>query len=767
MSDTTNATPRVRLAGRYDLLDRLGEGGMGVVHKAWDCNLKTDVVIKIPRMNVPAAKQFADRFAREVQSLVRLRHPHVVGILDVGEHQGAPFAVLQYLSGGSLKDRGARDFTGRPVPVSPASLRGWLAEIAGALDFVHAQGFVHRDVKPDNILFDAHGNVFLSDFGIAKVWASLASDSSGTNLTNPGGLIGTVAYMAPEQMGGQVCDGRADQYALAVTVYEQLAGKGPFADLTFNQVIVRKASNEVQPLYAVNPAIAKAVAAVVQRGMAPEPKDRFPTCAALAKALLGAVTDGTESLPPTGTFHPPGPVSLPCPGCGNTIPLTPALFGKRVSCFKCRREHSVAPDGRQLAPTAPIPPPLPTPSRPVPPPLPSPRRETAPLSLDDTEPLLPDAPHKPGRRSKVPLLLAGVAALSALVLGLALYRFWPRGTVTRDDVVTGTIDIDFKTRQKDAPPDAVDTYTVDLVVRTEDDLQVFYRGTIHRRAPTKGAAPVPGSLRFNLTITAQRVTTAGQPVEGKVREVGKITGIVPRSGDGLYTFDKLEWTNELGATLPFAGKMQEKRRDDRERRPIEVPVFVGGERMTYLVADSDPMKFHELVLPEDTGLKLPAAELAGDLTFDYQKGSYLPNDLTFTSGKTADRVMGIINWDKNPAEYVRNVPVGELATNARSQYRFNLVFVPAATAPGSGGGRVSKDDEKRLAVTDKSLSTLTGSIDYSDDGPVRKEVTDLEPSVLPYRSKLTFRLNANRLTPRQVHMFLRMWLLMSGPVNDE
>src|SRR5688572_9696568 len=318
MSDQSNTTPRLRLSGRYDLLEQLGEGGMGVVHKAWDANLKTEVVIKIPRPSGPATAQFTERFAREVQALVRLRHPHVVGVLDVGEHQGSPFAVLQYLSGGSLKDRGARDFGGRRVPAPPASLRGWLSEIAAALDFVHSQGFIHRDVKPDNILFDAHGNVYLSDFGIAKVLASLAaSEQSAANLTNPGGLIGTLAYMAPEQMGSQGYDGRVDQYALAVTAYELLAGKGPFADLTFSQVLARKIDGELQPLHAANPALPKAVSAAVHRGMSGEPDERFPNCAAFARAVLDAVSQGTEPMSGPRPGPPPLPIGVspqPCPG---------------------------------------------------------------------------------------------------------------------------------------------------------------------------------------------------------------------------------------------------------------------------------------------------------------------------------------------------------------------------------------------------------------------------------------------------------------------
>src|SRR3954467_15743629 len=129
--------------GRYWVVARLGEGGMGVVYKARDRNLDTDVVVKVPRRALLQDKLHARRFAREVRSLVRLAHPFIVKILDVGRHEGQPFAVMQYLAGGNRDDR-RRGPDGRPAPLPPTSLRGWLENVAGALDFIHAQGHVPR-----------------------------------------------------------------------------------------------------------------------------------------------------------------------------------------------------------------------------------------------------------------------------------------------------------------------------------------------------------------------------------------------------------------------------------------------------------------------------------------------------------------------------------------------------------------------------------------------------------------------------------------------
>ena len=145
---------------------------MGFVYRALDKNLDADVVNKVPRRSMLDDPEFAGRFAREIRSLVKLSHPGIVKVTDVGEHDGVPFAVMQDLSGGSLEDYAAAERTDEAVRFLPlGGSSDWLPGVAAALDFVHAQGYVHRDVKPGNILFDAHGHVYLSDFGVAKVMA--------------------------------------------------------------------------------------------------------------------------------------------------------------------------------------------------------------------------------------------------------------------------------------------------------------------------------------------------------------------------------------------------------------------------------------------------------------------------------------------------------------------------------------------------------------------------------------------------------------------
>jgi serine/threonine-protein kinase len=322
------------LDGRYRVVSRLGEGGMGFVYRARDTRLDADVVIKVPRPSMLEDPGFADRFAREIRSLVRLEHPHIVRVSDVGTHDGLPFAVMQFLPGGSLRDRQRHGPDRRPVPGALADLHTWLATVADALDFIHARKYVHRDVKPDNILFDAAGHATLSDFGIAKAVSEGAANAvRSATLTGVGMVLGTPHFMAPELIMGQPFDGRVDQYALAVTVYELLAGRYPFEGPNAAAIFVLHTTDQAPPLASVRPEVPVALSVAVARAMAKDPGQRFPHCTAFARAALDALALPEVAAAPAAEDTQP---RVPCPNCGKPCRMRPELAGQRVRCPKCK-----------------------------------------------------------------------------------------------------------------------------------------------------------------------------------------------------------------------------------------------------------------------------------------------------------------------------------------------------------------------------------------------------------------------------------------------
>jgi serine/threonine-protein kinase len=266
---------RLALSGRYEVGERLGEGGMALVYDAMDVRHGRPVAVKVLRPEL-SAMLGADRFLREIQVTAKLQHPHILPLYDSGAAGGLLYYVMPLIQGESLRSRLDRE---RQLPV-PEALTLTRA-IASALDYAHRHGVLHRDIKPENILLH-DGQPMLADFGIALAVRSAGSE----RLTGTGMSIGTPAYMSPEQIGGdRALDARSDIYSLGCVAYEMLAGAAPFSGPNLQALMAAVMTGEFRPLTEVRRTVPEAAARVVERALEPLPADRFATAAELSQAL--------------------------------------------------------------------------------------------------------------------------------------------------------------------------------------------------------------------------------------------------------------------------------------------------------------------------------------------------------------------------------------------------------------------------------------------------------------------------------------------------
>ncbi|MFD0200542.1 MULTISPECIES: serine/threonine-protein kinase [Saccharothrix] len=280
--------------GRYEIRELLGQGGMGVVHRAYDT--VNDRVVALKRLSASATDhEYRARFQRESRIAAALRHPNVVPVNDFGEVDGHLFLDMMLVEGTDLRRAlGAGE-------VDPVRAFGILAQVAAALDAAHERGLVHRDVKPSNILVTADDHAYLADFGIAR-----ETSPEATALTRSGDLVGSWDYLAPERLSGGAVDGRADQYSLACVLFECLTGRLPHAA---TDPAAKVAAHLLQPPPApsvFSPTVTPALDAVVLRGLAKDPARRFESAAALITAAREAAFAGDTALAARPTSPAPG-----------------------------------------------------------------------------------------------------------------------------------------------------------------------------------------------------------------------------------------------------------------------------------------------------------------------------------------------------------------------------------------------------------------------------------------------------------------------------
>jgi eukaryotic-like serine/threonine-protein kinase len=275
------------LPDRYAAPHRIGRGGMGEIFRATDTVLGRDVAIKVLDERYARSDDVRRRFTREALAVARLSgNANIVTIYDVGEEQGRPFIVMEYLAGGSLADR-IRDEGVQP----PGRAFDWLEQAAGALDAAHRAGVIHRDVKPANLLLDRHDRVHVADFGIASA-AGLDS------FTQTGTVLGTASYLSPEQAQGAPTSPASDLYSLAVVAFELLTGSRPFEGDSVAAEAAAHVTGEVPSVCDVDPSLPCELDPVFRRALAKDPRDRYATCAEFVAALRSSLADaaGTTSL---------------------------------------------------------------------------------------------------------------------------------------------------------------------------------------------------------------------------------------------------------------------------------------------------------------------------------------------------------------------------------------------------------------------------------------------------------------------------------------
>jgi eukaryotic-like serine/threonine-protein kinase len=293
------------LADRYELEELVGSGGMSSVYRARDRTLDRTVALKVLALQYTDDADHIERFSREARTVASLSHPNIVTLIDRGEHEGRRFIVFEYVEGDNLKRRIQK---AGPAPVDEA-LR-LVIQVARGLSYAHAQGLVHRDVKPQNVLLNGHGQAKVTDFGIAR-----ATDVQG--VTQTGTVLGSSEYISPEQAQGREVDERTDVYSLGVVLYELLTGSVPFTGENFVAVAMRHINEPAPSVLERRPDVPLRVADAVDRALAKEPADRFPTMSAFGSELAACLDDlRSADSAQTAVLAPPdrfAPVAAPPP----------------------------------------------------------------------------------------------------------------------------------------------------------------------------------------------------------------------------------------------------------------------------------------------------------------------------------------------------------------------------------------------------------------------------------------------------------------------
>ena len=278
--------------GTYDIVEKIGAGGMGAVYKGYQAALGRFVAIKVLPPQTAGDPAFAERFAQEAKAIGKLRHPNIVTAFDFAHEGDVAFLVSEFIDGGTLADQ-----LGTPLPLEYAM--GILGPIAAALDYAHARGVVHRDIKPGNIMVLPEGRVVLTDFGLAKIVGP------GSGMTQAGSLMGTAEYIAPEcAAGAEVAGPAADQYALGLIAYQMLVGRHPFPTDNPLSALMAHVHKPVPLPSSLRVTLPPGTEAALLKSLSKRPEERFARNSDLVRALAGSTFAGMGAMPASATSMP-------------------------------------------------------------------------------------------------------------------------------------------------------------------------------------------------------------------------------------------------------------------------------------------------------------------------------------------------------------------------------------------------------------------------------------------------------------------------------
>ncbi len=268
--------------GRYRVVGPLGEGGMAAVYRAYEAGLDRDVALKVLPRHFASDPEFIGRFEQEARVIAKLQHVHILPVYDFGQEDDYTFIVMPFVKTGTLADL----IDDHPHPLT--EILRVISQVGDALGYAHGRGIVHRDVKPTNILIDDRGNCLLTDFGIAKMVEATVQ------FTQSGAILGTPAYMSPEQILGQTLDGRSDLYSLGIVLFEMATGRRPYQAETPPAIFVKHLHDPLPMPRSLNPDLPEAVERVILKALTKEPADRFAEASDMVGALKEAVTGASR-----------------------------------------------------------------------------------------------------------------------------------------------------------------------------------------------------------------------------------------------------------------------------------------------------------------------------------------------------------------------------------------------------------------------------------------------------------------------------------------